>query len=133
MPFSTQKGKLPWPAKGKLLKRYGESRQGKITWEGLFIGTGAGTPVQAVHHGRVVFADWLRGQGLLVIVDHGAGYHSLYAHLKESQVDVGNEVEEGEEIASVGDTGSLKGPYLYFEIRKQGQAIDPLPWLEASE
>jgi septal ring factor EnvC (AmiA/AmiB activator) len=101
--------------------------------KGLDLRAAAGTQVVSVGEGAVAFAGWLKGYGNLVIVDHGSGYHSLYAHLGELSVEVGNEVQEGEALGSVGDTGSLKGAYLYFEIRKQGQAVDPLPWLKAEE
>ena len=101
--------------------------------KGIDIRAAEGAEVRTIGTGSVVFSGWLKGYGNLVIVDHGSNFHSLYAHLSNSQVDVGNEVEEGEVIGQVGDTGSLKGSYLYFEIRKGGQAVDPLPWLKPEE
>jgi septal ring factor EnvC (AmiA/AmiB activator) len=99
--------------------------------KGIDIRASLGTEIVSVAPGTVVFAGWLKGYGNLVIVDHGDAYHSLYAHLDRLDVEVGMVVEQEEAIGLVGDTGSLKGAYLYFEIRKGGQAIDPLPWLEA--
>lgn len=132
-----RKGHLPFPTKGTIEVGFGKvvnPRFNTVTVQkGVDIRAGAGERVLSVGPGTVVYAGWLKGYGNLVIIDHGGTYHSLYAHLKEAAVEVGVEVEEGEEIASVGDTGSLKGSYLYFEIRKGGQAIDPLPWLEAQE
>jgi murein hydrolase activator len=101
--------------------------------KGIDIRAAEGAEVHAIGTGSVVFSGWLKGYGNLVIVDHGSAFHSLYAHLSNSQVDVGTAVEEGEKIGQVGDTGSLKGSYLYFEIRKGGQAVDPLPWLKPEE
>ncbi|MBK7862290.1 MAG: peptidoglycan DD-metalloendopeptidase family protein [Archangiaceae bacterium] len=133
----SRKGHLPFPTRGSVEVGFGKvvnPRFNTVTVQkGVDIRAGEGQPVLSVGPGTVAFAGWLKGYGNLVIVDHGAGYHSLYAHLKDAAVEVGVVVEEGEEIATVGDTGSLKGSYLYFEIRKQGQAIDPLPWLEAQE
>ena len=134
--FRSRKGYLPLPVVGGLI----EVGFGKVVnphfntvtvQKGIDIRGALGAKVLAVGVGTVAFSGWLKGYGNLVIVDHGGGYHSLYAHLAHSLVEAGNEVEEGEEIAAVGDTGSLKGSFLYFEIRKQGQAIDPAPWLEA--
>jgi septal ring factor EnvC (AmiA/AmiB activator) len=132
-----RKGHLPFPTAGSVEVGFGKvvnPRFNTVTVQkGIDIRAGEGTRVVCVGLGTVVYAGWLKGYGNLVIVDHGAGYHSLYAHLSEVNVDVGAELEEGEQLAKVGDTGSLKGTYLYFEIRKQGQAIDPLPWLEPQE
>jgi len=132
-----RKGHLPFPTRGIVEVGFGKvvnPRFNTVTVQkGVDIRAGMGERVFSVGVGTVVYAGWLKGYGNLVIVDHGGNYHSLYAHLKDVGVDVGVEVEEGEEIATVGDTGSLKGAYLYFEIRKAGQAVDPLPWLEAQE
>jgi septal ring factor EnvC (AmiA/AmiB activator) len=128
------KGKLPFPTLGVVEVGFGKvvnPRFNTVTVQkGIDIRAAAGARVFSVGPGTVVYAGWLKGYGNLIIIDHGGGYHSLYAHLSQEAVDVGVEVEEGEEIGLVGDTGSLKGAYLYFEIRKQGQAVDPLPWLE---
>ncbi len=135
--FRARRGQLPYPADGLVEVGFGKvvnPRFNTVTLQkGLDLRAKAGAEVRAVGTGAVVYAGWLKGYGNLVIVDHGGGYHSLYAHLANSQVDVGNEVEEGEALGQVGDTGSLKGAYLYFEIRKGGQAIDPLPWLRPEE
>jgi septal ring factor EnvC (AmiA/AmiB activator) len=130
-----RRGQLPFPAQGRVEVGFGRvvnPRFNTVTVQkGLDLRAPEGSPVTAVAEGTVVYAAWLKGYGTLVIVDHGAGYHSLYAHLANAEVEVGNVVEEGERLGSVGDTGSLKGAYLYFEIRKAGQAVDPLPWLKA--
>lgn len=136
--FRQRKGHLPFPAAQGLV----EAGFGKVVnprfntvtvQKGLDIRAPLGTAVRAVASGTVVFSGWLKGYGNLVIVDHGAGYHSLYAHLAHALVEVGNQVEEEEDIAKVGDTGSLKGAFLYFEVRKRGEAVDPLPWLDPSQ
>lgn len=135
--FRARKGKMPFPAAGLVEVGYGKvvnPRFNTVTVQkGIDIRASLGTKVNAVSAGTVVFAGWLKGYGNLVIIDHGSNYHSLYAHLANAEVEVGNEVEEGEALGEVGDTGSLKGPYLYFEIRKQGQAVDPQPWLAPVE
>lgn len=135
--FRARKGHLPYPAKGVVEVGFGKvvnPRFNTVTVQkGVDLRAGAGTPVAAVGAGTIVFAGWLKGYGNLVIIDHGNNYHSLYAHLASMAVEVGNEVEEGEDLGTVGDTGSLKGAYLYFEIRKAGQAVDPMPWLATEE
>lgn len=135
--FRARRGQLPYPTSGLVEVGFGKvvnPRFNTVTVQkGLDIRAGEGSEVSSVGAGTVVYAGWLKGYGNLVIVDHGSNYHSLYAHLAQSLVEVGNVVEEGEAIAHVGDTGSLKGSYLYFEIRKDGQAIDPLPWLKAED
>ncbi len=135
--FRARRGLLPYPTTGIVEVGFGKvvnPRFNTVTVQkGIDIRASEGTEVRTIGTGSVVFAGWLKGYGNLVIVDHGSNFHSLYAHLSNSQVDVGNEVEEGETIGQVGDTGSLKGSYLYFEIRKGGQAVDPLPWLKPEE
>ncbi|MFZ5442969.1 MAG: murein hydrolase activator EnvC family protein [Myxococcota bacterium] len=135
--FRARKGQLPYPTSGLVEVGFGKvvnPRFNTVTVQkGLDIRAAEGAEVRSVGAGNVVFAGWLKGYGNLVIVDHGGNFHSLYAHLANSQVEVGNAVEEGEKIGEVGDTGSLKGSYLYFEIRKGGQAVDPLPWLKPEE
>jgi murein DD-endopeptidase MepM/ murein hydrolase activator NlpD len=129
-----RRGHLPFPTKGLVEVSFGKvvnPRFNTVTVQkGLDIRAAAGAEVASVASGTVVFAGWLKGYGNLVIIDHGASYHSLYAHLARFEVEVGTVVEEGESIGQVGDTGSLKGAFLYFEIRKAGQAVDPRPWLE---
>ncbi len=134
--FRARRGHLPLPVVGGLVEvGFGNvvnPRFNTVTVQkGLDIRARLGAKVLAVAEGTVAFSGWLKGYGNLVIIDHGGGYHSLYAHLAHSLVEAGNEVEEGEDIAAVGDTGSLKGAFLYFEIRKQGQAIDPATWIES--
>ena len=135
--FRARRGLLPYPTNGIVEVGFGKvvnPRFNTVTVQkGIDIRAAEGAEVRTIGTGAVVFAGWLKGYGNLVIVDHGANFHSLYAHLSNSQVDVGTEVEEGEAIGQVGDTGSLKGSYLYFEIRKSGQAVDPLPWLKPEE
>lgn len=131
--FTARKGKLPWPTQGRMLHRFGSPRiAGQINWNGAYIGAAAGNQVIAVHHGRVVFADYFGGHGLLVIVDHGEGYMSLYAHNQLLLKKAGELVKAGEAIARVGNTGGQASDGLYFEIRRQGKPIDPNPWLARS-
>jgi len=131
--FGALKGKLPFPTSGSIEVGFGKvvnPRFNTVTVQkGLDIRAPAGSPVKAVAEGTVAFAGWLRGYGNLLILDHGGGYHSLVAHLASVTPTVGARVEPGEVVGEVGDTGSLKGAYLYFEIRRAGQAVDPAPWL----
>ncbi|WP_263261703.1 peptidoglycan DD-metalloendopeptidase family protein [Pseudomonas sp. RIT-PI-S] len=127
--FAAARGKLPWPVDGRLLARFGESRGDERTrWDGVMIGASAGSAVHAVHGGRVVFADWLRGAGLLVILDHGDGYLSLYGHNQTLLKSAGDVVKAGEAISTVGTSGGQDTPALYFAIRQQGRATDPAQW-----
>ncbi|KRW58999.1 murein hydrolase activator EnvC family protein [Pseudomonas sp. TTU2014-080ASC] len=132
-PFASARGKLPWPVNGRLVARYGAPRgdDSRAKWDGVMIGAAAGTQVRAIHGGRVVFADWLRGAGLLVILDHGNGYLSLYGHNQSLLKDAGDVVEAGEAISTVGNSGGQDTPALYFAIRQQGRAIDPAQWCRA--
>jgi septal ring factor EnvC (AmiA/AmiB activator) len=131
--FSGNKGRLPWPALGPVDVAFGQQIErefGTVTTQnGYDIRAPAGTRVQAVFAGRVVYADWLRGYGRLVIIDHGEGYHTLYAHLGTAVVQRGDAVAQGTEIGTVGDTGSLRGTFLYFEIRDKSVPVDPKLWL----
>jgi septal ring factor EnvC (AmiA/AmiB activator) len=127
--FAQLRGKLAWPIAGsQILARFGEPRAGGIKWDGLLLSTEAGAPVHAVYQGRVIYADWLPGLGLLSIVDHGDGYMSLYGHNQQLYKAVGEEVKAGEAIAAAGDSGGSSRPELYFEIRKGGKPVDPRPW-----
>ncbi len=132
-PFAQARGKLPWPVDGRLVARYGTPRGGdaRTKWDGVLIGASAGSQVRAVHGGRVVFADWLRGAGLLVILDHGNGYLSLYGHNQSLLKDAGEVVKAGEPIATVGTSGGQDTPALYFAIRQQGRPSDPAQWCRA--
>jgi len=127
--FRDARGKMPWPVAGKPSNRFGKPRnEGKMRWQGVTIPAREGTTVRAIHHGRVVYADWLRGSGLLVIIDHGDGYMSLYAHNQSLLRDVGEWVAAGTPISTVGDSGGLERSALYFEIRHQGKPTDPARW-----
>ena len=129
-PFASAKGKLAWPVQGRIAGNFGQSRgAGPVKWNGVLLEAAAGTPVRAVYHGRVAFADWLPGLGLLVIVDHGGGYMSLYGHNEALLKESGDWVEPGEPIAQVGDTGGQARAGLYFEIRLNGEPVDPNPWI----
>lgn len=132
-PFANAKGKLPWPVNGRLVARYGTPRgeDARTKWDGVLIGASAGSQVRAVHGGRVVFADWLRGSGLLVILDHGNGYLTLYGHNQSLLKDAGDIVKAGDPIATVGTSGGQDTPALYFAIRQQGRASDPAQWCRA--
>jgi len=129
-PFEQAKGKLPWPVDGRLLARFGETRgdDARTKWDGVMISAPAGSQVHAVHGGRVVFADWLRGAGLLVILDHGNGFLSLYGHNQSLLKDAGDIVKAGEAISTVGNSGGQETPALYFAIRQQGRPSDPAQW-----
>lgn len=130
-PFGSRRGRVPWPLVGRLDARFGSPGADGRTLEGLVIGAEAGREVRAVGHGRVAYADWLKGYGLLAIVDHGDGWMSLYAHNEALLRDVGDWVESGDAIATVGSSGGRRDVALYFELRRHGQPIDPLPWLVA--
>ncbi|SDZ15027.1 murein hydrolase activator EnvC [Pseudomonas sp. NFIX28] len=132
-PFASSRGKLPWPVDGRLLARFGESRgdDARTKWDGVMISASAGSQVHAVHGGRVVFADWLRGAGLLVILDHGNGYLSLYGHNQTLLKEAGDIVKAGESISTVGSSGGQGAPALYFAIRQQGRPSDPAQWCRA--
>ncbi len=130
--FSRLRGKLAWPVEGRIAATFGQSRAGGVKWDGVLIDTQRGAPVHAVYGGRVIFADWLPGLGLLMIIDHGDGYLSLYGHNERLYKTVGAQVAPGDAIAAAGDTGGSSNPALYFEIRKGDRPIDPLPWFGAS-
>jgi len=130
--FAASKGKLIWPVKGRLKHSFKSKRGNYLRWEGWLINTQAGTVVQAVHHGRVVFSNYLRGFGLLVIVDHGDGFMSLYAHNQELLRETGDWVQSGEIVSRAGNTGGLNKPALYFEIREKGVPVNPKIWLSKS-
>ena len=121
------KGRLSWPSGGKQIKRYGALNQGQRS-SGVLIAGKEGKDINAIHHGRVVYSDWLRGFGLLMIVDHGKGYMSLYGYNQALYKDVGDWVEANEAIATLGQSGGQKRPALYFELRHQGKPINPKKW-----
>lgn len=127
--FSAARGSMPWPVSGKASNRFGASRNtARMRWQGLQIPAEEGTPVRAIHHGRVVYADWLRGSGLLLILDHGEGYMSLYAHNQSLLRDVGEWVTAGTPISTVGSSGGQERSALYFEVRQDGKPVDPRKW-----
>jgi septal ring factor EnvC (AmiA/AmiB activator) len=127
--FSAARGKMPWPVSGKTKNRYGRPRnEGKMRWQGLVIEAKEGSTVRAIHHGRVVYADWLRGYGLLLIIEHGDGYMSLYAHNQSLLREVGEWVTAGSAISTVGNSGGQIRSALYFEIRHDGKPTDPGRW-----
>ncbi|WOJ98685.1 peptidoglycan DD-metalloendopeptidase family protein [Congregibacter brevis] len=128
-PFSSAKGSMLWPVKGRITSRFGRPRnQGKMRWQGVRLKAESGSTVTAIHHGRVVYADWLRGSGLLMVIDHGEGYLSLYAHNESLLREVGDWVGAGAAISTVGDSGGQSEAGLYFEIRKDGKPTDPQGW-----
>ena len=125
--FSTLKGKLPWPVRGRLVQKFGSPRT-EGTWDGVLINASEGMEIKAVTRGKVVYAEWLRGYGLLLIIDHGQGYMTLYAFNQSLYKRTGDSVEAGDVIASVGQSGGRSQAGLYFGIRKKGVPIDPLEW-----
>lgn len=128
-PFSQLRGKLMWPTRGRLKVAYGTRRSGsRLKWNGVLIRAKEGRDVHAVSHGRVAYADWLRGYGLLMIIDHGNGYMSLYGHNQALYKETGEWVEAGEVIASVGKSGGQAQAGLYFEIRHNGKPTNPARW-----
>ena len=128
-PFAEQRGRLNWPTKGRLLNDYGQPRAGgSLKWNGVLVGTDRGAEVRSVYHGRVAYADWLPGLGLLIIVEHGDGYMSLYGHNEALFRQVGDWVEPGETIATAGDSGGRSRAALYFEIRKGEDPVNPHRW-----
>ncbi len=124
-----QVGGLGWPVSGALLAGYGATMPDGRSSEGLLIGAGAGTPVKAVADGQVVYAEWMTGYGLLLIVDHGNGYMSLYAHNDALLKDVGDAVKRGDSVSTVGSSGGHGRPALYFELRRNGSPVNPGGWL----
>jgi septal ring factor EnvC (AmiA/AmiB activator) len=128
-PFSRLKGKLTWPVAGRLLHDFGQPRaSGELKWNGVVLSAPRGREVRSVYHGRVVFADWLSGMGLLVIVDHGEGYMSLYGYNETTLKTTGDWVAPGDVIATVGESGGQPQPALYFELRQGARPINPAIW-----
>lgn len=130
--FGKVRGALPWPVAGAVVEvpfgKVVNAKFGTVTFQnGIDLRAPEGTEIVAVGKGKVAFAGWFRGYGNLVIVDHG-GHHSLYGHLGAIAVEAGADVDAGQRLGAVGDTGSMKGPFLYFELREDGRPVDPLPW-----
>ncbi len=133
-PFAGMQGKLLLPVEGRISHRFGNQRnQGKLRWHGIFIDAAEGESVYAVHYGRVVFSDWLRGFGLLMIISHGEGYMSMYGHNQALFRETGDWVSAGEVIAAVGDSGGQDKTGLYFEIRIDGKPNNPQNWCVTRE
>ncbi len=130
-PFSELKGRLTWPIAGRLLHDFGQPRAGgDLKWNGVVLAAPRGREVRAVYHGRVAFADWLAGMGLLVIVDHGEGFMTLYGYNETTLKDAGDWVAPGDVIATVGDSGGQTQAGLYFELRRGTQPINPADWVK---
>lgn len=130
-PFASLKGKLPAPVAGRVLQGFGSAiADTSRRQEGWLIATQEGSKVRAIHHGRVVYSDWLRGYGLILLIDHGQGYLSLYAHNQSLLRDVGNWVNQGDVIASAGHSGGNDSSALYFEIRYNGRPQNPASWIQ---
>ncbi len=125
-----QRGKLPWPVKGKVLHSYGTKQSGQVNWKGIVISTGYEQPVKAVYSGTVVFADYLRGYGMVILLDHGKGDMTLYGYNQTLLKTEGNKVKAGETIALAGDTGGQSQPSLYFEVRRNSKTQNPKQWLQ---
>jgi septal ring factor EnvC (AmiA/AmiB activator) len=130
-PFEPLKGKLPWPVQdGKVMARFGQPRAGgSMKWQGMLIGTQRGARVRAPFAGQVVYGDWLPGMGLMLVLDHGGGYMSLYGYNEELFRKVGESVVAGDVIGSVGDSGGHNQPALYFEVRRGRAPVNPEIWL----
>ncbi|ONF43613.1 peptidase M23 [Marinobacter lutaoensis] len=129
-PFASLRNRLPWPVQGKVISGFGDRyADGKLRRTGLLIRTAEDAPVKAIHYGRVVFANWLRGFGLITIIDHGDGYMTLYGHSSSLFTSPGDWVEAGETIALAGRTGGTEEPVLYFEVRHNGKPDNPRRWL----
>ncbi|MFI3244929.1 MAG: peptidoglycan DD-metalloendopeptidase family protein [Ferrimonas sp.] len=128
----SRNNRLPWPMKARLSKGFGSHRQGQLSWDGWLFAGPSGQEITAVGDGRVIFADWLRGFGLVVVVDHGKDYLSLYGHAQALLKEVGDPVSSGEILALSGNSGGVDTPGLYFEIRHRGRAVDPKHFLTKS-
>jgi len=128
-PFLSQKGKLPWPIKGRFVNKFGQQKNyGDLKWNGVLIKAKPGTPVRVISHGRVAFSDWLQGFGFITIIDHGDGYMSLYGQNESLFKQTGDWVQAGEVIATAGDSGGQPTSGVYFEIRSRGKPVNPSKW-----
>lgn len=130
--FAQLKGQLDKPVNGEIIRRFGTLRAGHSRWDGIVLAGESGQTVRAGAYGRVAFADWLRGYGLLVVIDHGDDYMSLYGHNQSLLVEVGDWVQAGQEIATTGQSGNISESGVYFEIRRQAEPENPEPWLKSS-
>jgi septal ring factor EnvC (AmiA/AmiB activator) len=127
-PFRASKGKMAWPATGRMAVRFGVRKKSGLKWDGVMIAAPEGEEVRAVHHGRVVFADWLRGFGLMLIIDHGGGYMTLYGHNQALLKENGEWVDTNEAVATVGRSGGRASTGVYFEVRRKGRPVNPGIW-----
>lgn len=127
--FARLQGQLRLPARGQVVGRFGAPREGGSTWKGLFIRAGEGSEVKAVANGQVVYAEWMRGFGNLMIIDHGDGYLTVYGNNDSLLKQVGDRVQGGETVSTVGNSGGNQNSGLYFELRHQGKALDPMKWV----
>ncbi len=128
--LTSVKGRLDMPAEGRFRRLFGDRRQGQVRWTGVIIEGSEGSPIQAVYQGRVLYADWLKGFGLVTILDHGEGYMSVYGHSQALLTQPGDTVVAGQTIGLVGRSGGQASPNLYFEIRHKGKALNPSAWLD---
>lgn len=128
-PFASLKGQLPMPIEAPVRASFADRRSGDVTWHGWLIGAEAGQQVRAVAHGRVAYADWLRGYGMMLIIEHGDGYMTLYGQNQSLIAEVGDWVAPGDVIALAGNTGGNNAPGLYFQIRHEGRPVDPAAWI----
>lgn len=124
------KGRLQWPSIGKILHRYGSQQTGELSWNGMVISAKEGSEVKATHDGTIVLSNWLRGYGLMLVIDHGKGDMSFYGYNQALLRNVGDTVKAGDPIALAGNSGGQSSAGLYFEIRRKGKAINPDPWLK---
>ena len=122
------KGQLNWPSRGRHSHKFGQHKHGNFKWKGVVISAKEGSPVSTIHDGQVVFSDWLKGFGWVIVIDHGEGFMSLYGHNQAILKEVGDKVSKGEVIALVGQSGGQSDPSLYFEIRHKGSAVNPTTW-----
>lgn len=128
-PFAELRGRLPMPVKAPVRAAFSDTRSGNVTWQGWLIETEVGTPVQAVAYGRVAYADWLRGYGMMLIIEHGDGFMTLYGQNQSLIAEVGDWVAPEDVVALAGNTGGNNAPGLYFQIRREGQPVDPAGWI----
>lgn len=128
--LASDKGRLLKPADGSVRKLFGKRRQGQVRWKGIMIDGREGSAVKAIAHGRVVYSDWLRGFGLVTIIEHGDGFMTVYGHNQALLRQAGESVAKGETVALLGQSGGQNSPNLYFEIRHKGKAVNPADWLD---
>ncbi|MEM6818221.1 MAG: peptidoglycan DD-metalloendopeptidase family protein [Pseudomonadota bacterium] len=132
VPMAELRGELTWPVSGRVATNFGQRRGGTMRSSGLVLATDAGTEIRAIYHGRVAFADWLPGMGMLMVIDHGDDLLSLYGYNETLLKEVGDWVAPGEVIATVGNTGGQAVPALYFELRKASKPVNPRPWFRGA-